>query len=194
MRRKLTKEQNDFLSAMPGLYGDALLKYAVRFLGYKTHLQHMAEDALQTTWLKAIENVDELMQHDNPAAWLKLCLKRILLNKLRVASQQREELTEDVTRYPTVSTQAMQSALDRWQETATLREVQEVAAMLLSSEEWTTFGDHFLQGFTAEETALLENVPVSTVRGRISRIRKKLKKYFLDMCIFLSVMCFMKWR
>lgn len=194
MRKRLTEQQHMFVGSLPGLYGDALLKYAVRFLGYKPHLQHMAEDAVQETWLKAIENAESLMQHDNPAAWLKLCVKRCLLNRLRAASHQREELAEDVTCHPTACTQAMQAALDRWQETVTLREVQEVAAMLLSPEEWTTFGDHFLQGFTAEETAMLENVPTATVRGRIGRIRKKLKKYFLDMCILLSVMCYMKWR
>ena len=134
------------------------------------------------------------MQHENPAAWLKLCLKRTLLNKLRAASHQREELAEDVAQHPAASARAVQSALDRWQETTSLQEVQEIAAMLLTPEEIRIFGDHFLQGFTAEETAKLENVPAATVRGRISRIRKKLKKYFQHMCILLSVMCFMKWR
>lgn len=194
MHSKLTKQQYAFISALPGLYGDALLKYAVRFLGYKPHLLPMAEDALQETWLKAIENVEALMQHENPAAWLKLCLKRTLLNKLRAASHQREELVEDVAQHPAASARAVQSALDRWQETTSLQEVQEIAAMLLTPEEIRIFGDHFLQGFTAEETAKLENVPAATVRGRISRIRKKLKKYFQHMCILLSVMCFMKWR
>lgn len=194
MRRKLTKQQHAFISALPGIYGDALLKYAVRFLGYKSHLQYLAEDALQETWLKAIENVDTLMQHENPSAWLKLCLKRVLLNKLRAASYQRETLAEDVAQHPAASAQAVQSALERWQETTSLREVQEIASMLLSPEEIQTFGDHFLYGFTAEETAKLENVPAATIRGRISRIRKKLKKYFQHMCILLSVMCFMKWR
>ncbi len=194
MRKRLTEQQHRFVSDLPRLYGDALLKYAVRFLGYKPHLLPLAEDAVQETWLRAIENVDALMQHGNPSAWLKLCLKRILLNKLRMASHQREELAEDVARHPAASAQAVHSALERWQESTTLQDVQEVAAMLLSPEEMQTFGDHFLYGFTAEETAQLENVPAATVRGRISRIRSKLKKYFLHMCIFLSVMCFMKWR
>ena len=66
--------------------------------------------------------------------------------------------------------------------------------MLLTPEEIQTFGDHFLQGFTAEETAKMENVPAATVRGRISRIRKRLKRYFLNLCVLLSVMCYMKWR
>ena len=194
MHKSLTEQQYTFVSSLPRLYGDALLKYAVRFLGYKPHLLHMAEDALQETWIKAIEHVDILMQHENPSAWLKLCLKRILLNKLRAASHQREDLAEDVTQYPAASAQAVQSALERWQETTSLREVQEIAAMLLTPEEMQTFGDHFLYGLTAVETAKLENVPAATVRGRISRIRKKLKKYFLHMCILLPVMCFMKWR
>lgn len=38
MRRKLTKQQYAFISALLGVYGDALLKYAVRFLEYKPHL------------------------------------------------------------------------------------------------------------------------------------------------------------
>ena len=194
MRKRLTEQQYQYVSRLPGLYGDALLKYAVRFLGYKQHLLPLAEDALQETWLKAIENVESLMQHENPSAWLKLCLKRTLLNKLRAASHQREELAEDVTRHPAASAQAVQSALERWQETTSLREVQEIAAMLLTPEEIQTFGDHFLQGFTAEETAKMENVPAATVRGRISRIRKKLKRYFLNLCVLLSVMCYMKWR
>lgn len=194
MRKRLTEQQHRFVSSLPRLYGDALLKYAVRFLGYKPHLQHLAEDAVQEIWLKAIENVDVLMQHENPSAWLKLCLKRILLNKLRAASHQREELVEDIAQHPAASAQAVRTALERWQETTNLHDVQEVAAMLLSPEEMQTFGDHFLYGFTAEETAKLENVPAPTVRGRISRIRSKLKKYFLNLCVLLSVICYMKWR
>ena len=194
MRKRLTEQQYQYINSLPGLYGDALLKYAVRFLGYKQHLLPLAEDALQETWLKAIENVDALMQHENPSAWLKLCLKRILLNKLRTASHQREELAEDVAQHPAASAQAVQLALERWRETTSLREVQEIAAMLLTPEEMQTFGDHFLYGFTADETARLENTPAATVRGRISRIRRKLRKYYLHLCIFLPVICFMKWR
>jgi len=194
MRKWLTEQQHQYVSRLPGLYGDALLKYAVRFLGYKPHLLPLAEDALQETWLKAIENVDVLMQHENPAAWLKLCLKRTLLNKLRSASYQREELADELNSHPALSAQAVQSALERWQESTTLQDVQEVAAMLLTPEEQRTFDAHFLYGYTAEETARLEQVPASTIRGRIARIRNKMKKYFRHMCILLFVMCYIKWR
>ena len=42
MRKRLTEQQYMFVSSLPRLYGDALLKFAVRFLGYKPHLLHMA--------------------------------------------------------------------------------------------------------------------------------------------------------
>lgn len=194
MRKSLTEQQCMFVSSLPRLYGDALLKFAVRFLGYKPHLLHMAEDALQETWIKAIEHVDILMQHENPAAWLKLCLKRILLNKLRAASYQREEWADELNEHPAFSVQAVQAALERWQENTTLREVQEVAAMLLTPAEQRVFDIHFLYGYTTEETAMLEQIPVSTVSGRINRIRNKLKKYFRHMFVLLFVMCYIKWR
>lgn len=194
MRRRLTEQQTRFLSESPVQYGDALLKYAVRFLGYQPHLLPLAEDAVQETYIKAIENVDDLMQHANPAAWLKLCLKRILLNHLRSASHQREELTENLAQLPAVTADAIQTALDRWSDRVSLQDVREMAALLLTPDEQQTFDDHFLYGFTTDETALLEGISSATVRGRISRIRKKMKKYFAHMCVFLFVMCYFKWR
>ena len=41
---------------------------------------------------------------------------------------------------------------------------------------------------------MLEQIPVSTVSGRINRIRNKLKKYFRHMFVLLFVMCYIKWR
>ena len=60
----------------------------------------------------------------------------------------------------------------------TLPEVIERAGEILTDNEMESFIDHYLIGLTTEETALQEGVSVDAVRGRLSRIRKKMKKNF----------------
>ena len=176
--KKLTEEQEAFLNQLPEKYGDSLSKYAYRFFGYKPHMLPVVEDAVQETFIKAIRDVEDLMKHQNQHGWMKTSLKHILLNKCRDMNRRKEELFGAETDIPAIAKQAMVNALERWESRITLPEVIERAGEILTKDEMESFVDHYLIGLTTEETAAQEGVSAGTVRGRLSRIRKKMKKNF----------------
>ena len=184
MRKKLTEEQIEFINGLPEKYGDMLTKYAYRFFGYQSHLFPTAEDAVQETFIKAVKDIETLMGHENPAGWLIQSLRYTLLHTSRHLKSTKEDLTADMTD-PSVSKRIAIDAVDRWEQKYNLSEVIETADKILTSEEQATFKDHFLMGYTIQETAAMEKTTSDTIRSRINRIRKKLKKYFGIMCIFL---------
>ena len=73
-----------------------------------------------------------------------------------------------------------------------LEDVLQVAHAILTTEEQRTLESHFIGGLTTAETAMLESVPESTIRGRISRIRRKLKKHFPELCVLLLLGSYIK--
>lgn len=184
MKKKLTNEQAQFLYDLTLKYGDILTKYAYRFFGYQPHRFQNAQDAVQETFVKAVQDVENLMEHPNKAAWLKVSLRFTLFNMQRNPHWKLEELQATVKEAPTRRLHVVLDAFDRLERYPRLTEVIAVAEVILTEEEFDTFYDHFLAGMTTEETAFLEGVSNDTVRGRISRIRKKLRKHFGLTCYF----------
>ena len=188
MRRTLTEEQISFLNELPGKYGDMLTKYAYRFFGYRPHLLPAAQDAVQDTYVKAVRHVETLMNHENIAGWLITSLRHNLLTASRKLKTKKEEPMADVQNASAVSVQAMIDALERWEQQYQFSELLDAVASLLTDDEQNTFQDYFLSGYSTLETAQMEGVSSDTVRGRISRIRKKLKKHFGSMCLFILLL------
>lgn len=192
MRKRLTDAQAAFLNDLAIRYSDVLMQYAMRFLNYQPHLRPLAQECVQETFLRAVRCVDALMSHENPVGWLKVVLKHLLLNRVGSARHRLEELCEDVAAHPAALEQSAQDALTQWETHRQLEEVLEVAHAILTTEEQRTLARHFFAGLTTAETALLESVPESTIRGRISRIRRKLKKYFPELCVLLLLGSYIK--
>lgn len=65
-----------------------------------------------------------------------------------------------------------------WNDKITLKEVLTAVQSVLTEDEQIIFNDYFLDDLSTAETARRNNLTYDTVRGRISRIRKKLKTYF----------------
>lgn len=183
MKKILTSEQIQFLDDLTRQYGDMLTKYAYRFFGYQPNKFEIAQDAVQETFLKAVQEVETLMKHPNIAAWLKVSLKYTLFNIQRDPYWQHEEPHASIINQ-FAAKDLITDALNQIDSRPRLKEVISVIDSVLSREELSTFHNHFLLGLTTEETAVLESVPNSTIRGRISRIRKKLKSYFNMLCCF----------
>lgn len=192
MKKRLTAEQDQFLCELTLRHSDMLFKYAYRFFGYQSYFRGIAEDAVQETLIKAIEDVDALMVHPNCIAWLKVSLRYILLNIRRDPRWKSEELRDAFTDINIKSKNAVLDAFDRYEEYPRIKDIIEVADKILTPGEADTFYDHFLFGLTTEESAILEVVSKDTVRGRISRIRKKLRDHFGILCTFLFLL-FYKW-
>lgn len=185
MRKSLTDEQCEFLRELVVRYGDALTKYAYRFFGYQSNFQQISQDAVQETFLKAVKDVEILMTHPNVAGWLKVSLRNVLLNIQRENQRRDQNIQEMSIDYSQEQLHAALDAFESRDQYPRLKEVIGVANVILTESEVGTFYDHFLVGLTTEETALLEAVSVDSVRGRINRIRKKLRKYFGPTCSLL---------
>lgn len=174
----LSDEQTAFLDALAGDWADALTDYAWRFLAYQPHRLADAQDAVQDVFVKAVRYAPKLAAHPNPVAWLKAALKHTLISRYRAEKRRPEVLAADVSQLPGASRDATLAALDRWGEQTRLEDVLAVARDVLTANEQQTFRDHFLLGLTSEESALLEEISPEAVRGRIVRIRKKIRGQF----------------
>lgn len=192
MQKRLTDKQAAFLEELAIRYSDVLMQYALRFLNYQPHLRPLAQECVQETFLRAIKCVDGLMSHENPVGWLKVVLKHLLLNRIGSAKHQREELCGDISVHTAAIGQSAEDALALWEAHQQLEDVLQVAHAILTTEEQRTLESHFFGGLTTAETALLESVPESTIRGRISRIRRKLKKVFPELCVLLLLGSYIK--
>lgn len=192
MSKRLTDRQAEFLDELAIRYSDVLMQYAMRFLNYQSHLRPLAQECVQETYLCAIECVEGLMGHENPVGWLKVVLRHQLLNRVGSAKHRCEELCGDVSAHAVARGQSARDALALWETHQQLEDMLQVAHAILTTEEQRTLESHFFDGLTASETALLESVPESTIRGRISRIRRKLKKYFPELCILMILGSYIK--
>lgn len=185
MKKKLSEAQADFLRELTLQSADMLTKYACRFFGYQPHMREIAEEAVQDTYLKAVENVESLMRHPNKIGWLKVSLHNNLLNIKREQHWKYEDKKEPIDDSPKKQLHTVLGVFDEFERYPRLKELEEVADAILTPDEAETFYDYFLCGLTTEETAILESVSKDIVRGRISRIRKKLKKHYKMSCFLL---------
>ena len=188
MKKVMSEAQANFLRELTLQSADVLTKYAYRFFGYQLHMREIAEEAVQDTYLKAVEDIEALMTHPNPIGWLKVSLRNILLNIKREQHWKYEESKDVIRDNPDKRLYAVLDAFDEFSSYPRLKELEEVINTILTPDEAETFYDHFLCGLTTEETAILECVSNDTVRGRISRIRKKLRKHYKMPCFLLLLL------
>lgn len=159
MKKHLSEDESAFLSDLVVKYGDALTKYAYRFFNYQPHMYETAKDAVQETFAKAVRDVDILIDHPSKIGWLKVSLRNILLNMVnRNQSWQHEELHGEMNDTLYDQQQLLLDALDYLDSYPHLSEVITIADTILTPDEKETFTDHFLFGFTTDETATLEKV------------------------------------
>lgn len=188
MKRTISEAQADFLRELTLQSADVLTKYAYRFFGYQLHMREIADEAVQDTYLKAVDDIETLMKHPNPIGWLKVSLRYILFNIKREQVWKYEESRSIIRDTPEKRLYAALDAFDEFDRYPRLKELEEVVNTILTPDEADTFYDHFLYGLTTEETAILECVSNDTVRGRISRIRKKLRKHYKMPCFLLLLL------
>lgn len=148
----------------------------------------ITEEVVQDTHLKAMEDIESLMIHPNPIGWLKVSSRNILLNIKREPYWKYEESKDIIHDTPDERLYAALDSFDEFDRYPRLKEPEKVVNTILHPDEADTFYDHFLCGLTTEETAILECVSNDTGRGRISRIRKKLRKHYKMPCFLLLLL------
>lgn len=180
----LTKKQMKFLHDLAERYSDILEKYCLRHLWGIPSSEQTAQDIVQSTFLDALENVSQLMEHPNVTAWLMSVCKNHLSDArkrcyhyptLPMPPKQLEELYD---------TQQFQEAL-LTESQQRLSEVLIIAHKLLSEDEQKVFNSVYLEGYTLRETAQHHQMKMGVVRSKIYAIRKKFKIFFILLCFWV---------
>ena len=177
MSQELSEEQAAFLETIANQYEKMLFRYCAKCVSYNPKIMPFVPDLIQEVYLKASVNVNILMNHTNIPGWLKKSCHFSLLNMLRNQRNGREVL------YPTIEKLQLllhqgRSAINYDEASTTLEGVIAAAETILSEEEQAIFNDYFLDDLSTLETARQNHMTYDAVRGKISRIRKKLKAYF----------------
>lgn len=178
MRRELTDEQTAFLEGIAEKYEDMLFHYCAKCMNYNPKIMPFVPDLVQEVYLKASVNVDTLMRHNNIPGWLKKSCHFSILNMLCNQRNGREILYPTAEKLQLLLHQDRITIKNHDEASITLEEVISAAETILSDEEQAIFNDYFLDDLSTSETAELNHMTYDTVRGKISRIRKKLKAHF----------------
>jgi RNA polymerase sigma-70 factor (ECF subfamily) len=136
-----------------------------------------ANDLLQDTTLKALDNQDKYIDNVNFKGWVLTIMRNIFINNYRkvVRSQTVIDQTEDLYHLNL----SQDSGLDSPDGTMTVKEINK-AITLLNPELKIPFS-LFLAGYKYNEIADKLNLPLGTVKSRIFFARQDLQKSLKDM-------------
>lgn len=127
--------------------------------------RELAEDLVQETFLKALQNPDTLedLGQAQRRAWLFRTLKNILVDRYRRAVLEREHL------------QTVDAETVAWDPGIQQVENEQVLASL-AQEDRMLFRLRYIEDYNAAEISEMLGIPPGTIRSRLSRCRKKLKE------------------
>ncbi len=136
------------------------------------HNTTLADDLVQETMLKALQNAEKLRNHATLDTWLY----RILLNNwhdyLRVQGRGVELFD--------VSDEKQLTHSENYQESQIVNRVREsIEKLPMSLREVVTLAD--FAGFSYAEIAEILDIPIGTVMSRLYRARQNLKDQLLDL-------------
>lgn len=178
MAQKLTPEQAAFLEELVRQYSKMLERYCARFFSYNSNYLPLVPDVLQEVYLRATKDIEKVMASPSPAAWLKVCCKNTMLYMLRKRKTSREILSAEAEKLLDINPKMITEAIEKWQQDITIEDIQATVLLLLSEEDQSIFEDYFLNDLTTKETAKKHKMSEDKVRGKISRMRKKLKAHY----------------
>lgn len=126
--------------------------------------RELAEDLVQETFLKALQNVDsfEDLGPSQRRAWLFRTMKNLLYDRYRRAVLEAEHL--------------QQSPEDSFYLEPGIQQTEnELVLQVLTTEDRMLFTLRYMEGYNASEISEMLNLPAGTIRARLSRCRKLLK-------------------
>ncbi len=143
-----------------------------RFARYLTRDPDYADDLVQECLIRAVEKIDSWQPGTNLRAWLLVILKNVFRNDLRKKGREVSFSPQEDSDL-TVAVPAAQDAR------MALLEVRD-AFLKLSEEHREILLLVAIEGLKYEEAAVVLDVPVGTVRSRLSRARLALRDLLSD--------------
>lgn len=126
--------------------------------------RELAEDLVQETFLKALQNADtfEDLGPSQQRAWLYRTMKNLLYDRYRRAVLEAEHLQQmdEDTAYLDAGIQQTEN---------------ELILQMLMPEDRMLFTLRYMEGYNASELSEMLGMPTGTIRAKLSRCRKMLK-------------------
>ena len=158
-------------------FRDALIEEIPRLRRFARGLAanvHDADDLVQATLIRAMERSESWKRGTNLRAWLFTILHNLFISEFRKTRRARE-WTKAETDMPSRS----DTVGDQQVTHLRLREVED-ALQELPADQRSTIVMVAIEGLSYEEAAAIQDVPVGTVRSRLSRGRAELRRRLQD--------------
>ena len=165
------KASQSFQERLIGLQGN-LLNFAYQL----TTNREQAEDLLQDTTLKALDNEDKYVDNVNFKGWIFTIMRNIFINNYRQSVRKATVIdqTEDLYHLNISQESGLQSPEGSYA-------VKEINVALNSfSDEYRIPFNLFVAGYKYNEIAEKMNLPLGTVKSRIFFARKRLREQLAD--------------
>lgn len=135
-----------------------------------------AQDVLQEVFLLASEK--KIYRHPNPEGWLIITTANVCSNYIRANARRIKKFDRLIQEKHDANVNSKKQPIPRTDDEIQNVDLHIVMEQVLSEEEQMLLTQHYIGGLTLEEIALRLNVSPGTLRVRLHRIRKKLKKYY----------------
>lgn len=165
------KSNETFKNRLIGLQGN-LLNFAYQL----TANREQAEDLLQDTTLKALDNEEKYVDNVNFKGWIFTIMRNIFINNYRQTVRKATVIDQTEDLYHLNISQ--DSGLDTPEGSFAVKEIS--AAVNAFSPEYREPFSMFLAGYKYNEIAEKMNLPLGTVKSRIFFARKKLREQLKD--------------
>lgn len=132
-----------------------------------------AQDVVQEVFLLAAQK--DIHDHPNPGGWLAVTINYICMNYHKADVSYKKKIHNAVDSISEVNQQLATT------DTTGNVDLKLTLKSALSSEDYKIIVDHYIYGRALADIAEEMTISYVTLRVRIHRIRKQLKKYFLDL-------------
>lgn len=161
------KSKESFKNRVLGLQGN-LLSFAYQL----TSNREEAQDLLQDTTLKALDNEDKYVDNVNFKGWIFTIMRNIFINNYR--QQVRQATVVDKTEDLYHLNISQDSGIETPEGSVAMQEI--TSAIAQFSEEYRVPFNMHVAGYKYNEIAEKLNLPLGTVKSRIFFARKQLRE------------------
>ena len=168
-----TTEQNLAFERLVRPHFDRLHRLAWRLAGAKAE----AEDLFQELLVKAFSKLDDLVEVDEPGAWLCRVMYNLFIDERRRFARRRIQTVEE-SQLAGNGLEGLPGGDDPARDSERLEKIRRLDRALaqLSDEHRVVVLLHDSEGYKLEEIQSLIDVPIGTIKSRLHRARARLRE------------------